>query len=319
MDVPVSDTIRSLTVNEQKFVDKRRKGASIIRWSLLVSFAVLAICGTLLPFWEGEIGLGIFTTLGMLLASSLVVKGVLDYETPDIDEPIITTQTGYLAEESGLSWSKYEFDGRPIRLPWHWVDFLRGEGKFEAEVAFFPSEDKPYLLSTSTGLSVDKEADWGLMKTYAGRPNRWLVVLFGMFFNLLYGTVVALKIYESAPLLNVLLVGDGDIITFLIGGGFVMLGIPAAVFFVQDRLAFRRIWNAYLENREHAVPSRAEVWSWKKRQIKGTLMLSVPASILFGWTYGFPFLGALLGVVIGVPIGYLIRGVPPQERPVSKG
>lgn len=150
------------------------------------------------------------------------------------------------------------------------------------------------------------------MKTYSGRSNRWITVLFGMPFILYYFAIVALQVYESEPLLNVLLVGDGDISTLLFGGGFAVLGLPAAVFFTQDRWASRRIWSTYLSEKKQAVPSRAEVWAWRKRQIKGTLMLSVPACILFGWTYGLPLMGAVLGVVIGVPIGYLIRGVPPR-------
>ena len=171
MEHLLTEPTRLLTPEEKSFFDARSEGGTWLGWFLAALLLVLSVGSIVVPFAIGEIWVGIFATIAFALIFGFIWKNRLT-DLPDLEEPLVTSWRGRLVQRvSGLR-PTFRFGGRQVYLPDHWVEFIPGDREVSAEAAVLPNEENPFLVSTSTGLSVEKEVEWGLLETFWSRPGR---------------------------------------------------------------------------------------------------------------------------------------------------
>jgi len=311
MEHLLTDPTRLLTPEEKSFFDARSEGGTWLGWVLAALLLVLSVGSIVVPFAIGEIWVGIFATIAFALIFGFIWKNRLT-DLPDLEEPLVTSWRGRLVQRvSGLR-PTFRFGGRQVYLPDHWVEFIPGDREVSAEAAVLPNEENPFLVSTSTGLSVEKEVEWGLLETFWARPGRRIAFYLGGVFILFYLGVAGVEISESKPLLEILLLGRIGIVGLGFTAGFFLLGMPGLYFFIKHRLSLWRIRENYRAEGVEGVPSREEFTKIKAEQIAFMSAIGVPLMTILSWlVFGLPLVGLVAGMIGGVWMGYFSRNLSP--------
>jgi len=311
METTLSGRTRELSDSEKNLLEMRSSGNNL--WGVVIILVTLALTigGVVVMFQEGEPIAGV-----LLLVTILGIAGFVWYfgreSGPDVESPVVASWRGKLVQRaSGLKVTTW-FGGRRVQVPHHWIDFVPGGIEFEGEAAVLPDQARPILLKTSTGLSVEKEAEWGLLETFTARPQRRIAFYFGGVFILFYLGVAGVEISESKPLLEILLLGRIGIVGLGFTAGFFLLGMPGLYFFIKHRLSLWRIRENYRAEGVEGVPSREEFTKIKAEQIAFMSAIGVPLMTILSWVvFGLPLVGLVAGMIGGVWMGYFSRNLSP--------
>jgi len=311
METPDSEKTRDLSAEESTFLESRASGHRRAMLAALPPVGLIIVWLVWLSYAEGEPLVGV-----LFLAFVAGVMGFLykygTHEPPENESPRVVSWRGRLVQRaSGLKVTTW-FGGRRVQVPHHWIDFVPGDVEFEGEAAVLPDQFYPYLLKTGTGLSVEKEAEWGLLETFIARPQRRIAFYFGGVFILFYLGVAGVEISESKPLLEILLLGRIGIVGLGFTAGFFLLGMPGLYFFIKHRLSLWRIRENYRAEGVEGVPSREEFTKIKAEQIAFMSAIGVPLMTILSWlVFGLPLVGLVAGMIGGVWMGYFSRNLSP--------